>query len=94
MGSGCACSYHVEAFSLKSELDGNIACRHVAYHEGHQKGIHAAGSLLIQLLHILFHGLEGSDAGTHAHAYAVGVLFLHINTGLLQGFLGGSHCKL
>ena len=94
MGSGCTCSYHVEAFSFKSELDGNIACGHVAYHEWHQKGIHTAGPLLVKLLYILFHGLERADAGSHAHAYAVRILLLHINTGLLQGFLGCSHRKL
>ena len=94
MSSGCACSYNVEAFSLKSELDGNIACGHVAYHKRYQKGIHTAGSLLVKLLHILFHGLERADAGSHAHAYAVRILLLHINTGLLQGFLGCSHRKL
>ena len=94
MGSGCACSYHVEAFSLKPELDGNIACGHVAYHEWHQKGVHTAGSLLVKLLYILFHGLERADAGSHAHAYSVGILLLHINAGLLQGFLGCCHRKL
>ena len=71
MGSGCTCSYHVEAFSfLSPDWMVNIACGHVAYHEWHQKGIHTAGPLLVKLLYILSMAWR-ADAGSHAHAYAV-----------------------
>ena len=32
MGTGCTCSYYIDAFSLKTKLDRNISCCHVADH--------------------------------------------------------------
>ena len=40
MGARCTCGHNIGAFSAKSQLDGNIACRHIGNHPGHHQGIH------------------------------------------------------
>ena len=87
MGACGAGRNHVKTFALQPELDGNIARRHIADHKRYQQRVHTAGSLFQKLLHILFHGLEGTDSRTHAHTHAVGIFLLHVNARMLQGLL-------
>ena len=94
IGTGGAGRNHINAFSLQSELYGNITGSHIADHHGHQKRIYPVGPFFQQLAVFPFHRLQGADSGSYGNAYAPGILFFHIQPCILQRFPGSRHCIL
>ncbi|EJX00060.1 hypothetical protein EVA_11835 [gut metagenome] len=45
MGTRSTGCHHIGAFSLKSQLNGNIPCRHIRNHQRHHQRIYSGRSL-------------------------------------------------
>ena len=90
-GTGC---HYINALSLKTELNCHVSCCHITDHQRNQKRIYPAWPFIQQLFILTLNGLKTSDTRADTDADPERIFLLSVNSGILQSFLCGNHCKL
>ena len=78
MGAAGTCRHNAGTFSFRSQVNGNVSCRHIGDHHRNRERIYFGRLSRLDLCLCRLAGLQVTDAGTDDHAYAVRILVRHI----------------